>query len=224
MFFVKAKATTVVIGERVFSPVLATPFHGELPPDVAGQSDLLLIEEVPDEQPKVAPGGLSASGTMETASGAGGADTDAQGGPEGSGEGDAAGTAGDTDTGAKGSPEGPGEGGGEAESSRVNPLTVDSDGDGHGALGPDGLPSIHHDGADLDGPGQGGAADSAPQGGPEGPDGQGDGSPSGGPDPDPFADLTEGPNAGGARQAPAPTSAAPPRTGGGGKGGRSGRK
>ena len=189
MFLVKAKATTVVIGERVFSPVLATPFPGELPPDVADRHDLLLIEEVPDEQPKVDPGGLSASGTLETTPGAGGADTGAQGGPEG-----------------------PGEGGSEAEASRVNPLNVDSDGDGHGALGPDGLPSIHHDGADT-----------GAQNGPEGP---GEGDAAGGPDPDPFADLSEGSNAGGASPASAPASApaATPRTGGGGKGGRGGRK
>ena len=201
MFLVMAKETTVTIGTRVFSPVLATPFHGDLPPDVADRDDLLLIEEVPDEQPKVAPGGLSASGTLETTPGAGSANTGAQGGPEG-----------------------PGEGGSEAEASRVNPLNVDSDGDGHGALGPDGLPSIHHDGANMDGPGQGdaaGTADGAPQGGPDGP---GEGDAAVGPDPDPFADLSEGPNAGGARQAPAPTPAAPSRTGGGGKGGRGGRK
>ena len=66
MFLVKAKTTMVVIGERVFSPVLATPFHGELPSDVAGRDDLLHIEEVPDEQPAVEPGGLSATGTLQT--------------------------------------------------------------------------------------------------------------------------------------------------------------
>lgn len=222
MFLVKAKTTTVVIGTWVFSPVLASRFEHELQPDVAERGDLLLIEEVLDEEPVVAPGGLTATGTLETDPGS-------------------AGTAGEGGTGAGGAPAGEGQEGGEAGTPRVNPLTVDSDGDGHGAIGPDGRPSPHHGKA---GTGAGGAPDGA---GPEtdptlltdktltegvtllhvgGDDDDGPGA-----DPDPFADTSEGsgtldagaPDPAQAPPAPAPAPSAP-ATIKGGRGNRNSRK
>lgn len=65
MYHVLAKETTVTIGERVFSPVLATTFAEELPAEVAERADLLHIAEVPDAQSPLVPGGLSATGTLE---------------------------------------------------------------------------------------------------------------------------------------------------------------
>ncbi|MFA7332001.1 MAG: hypothetical protein WC326_13105 [Candidatus Delongbacteria bacterium] len=86
MYHVLGKETTVTIGERVFSPVQATTFAEELPAEVAERADLLLIEEVPDEQPAMVLGGLSATGTLQTGAGeAGGAGTDATVATEGEG-------------------------------------------------------------------------------------------------------------------------------------------
>ena len=66
MYHVKAKLTTVVIGERVFSPALATAFaDGELPPEVAERDDLLHIVEVPDAESTLEAGGLAATGTLQ---------------------------------------------------------------------------------------------------------------------------------------------------------------
>jgi hypothetical protein len=80
MYHVLGKETTVTIGERVFSPVLATTFAEELPAEVAERADLLHIEEVPDDQSSLVPGGLSATGTLPTGDGeAGGAGTGAGG-------------------------------------------------------------------------------------------------------------------------------------------------
>ncbi len=107
MYHVKAKETTVTIGKRVFSPALVTRFLDELPPEVAEHGDLLHIEEVPDEQPTVVPGGLSATGTLETGEGeADGADTGSQGAPDGQVQGEGAGVAGKVGTGAPDGPEG----------------------------------------------------------------------------------------------------------------------
>ncbi|MFA7329785.1 MAG: hypothetical protein WC326_01810 [Candidatus Delongbacteria bacterium] len=101
--------TTVTIGTRVFSPVLVTRFQGELPPDVAKHDDLLFIEEIPDEEPVVVPGGLTATGTLETEPGtAGEGDTGAGGAPDGEGPGEGAGTTGEGGTGAGGAPDGQG--------------------------------------------------------------------------------------------------------------------
>ena len=66
MFRVMAKETTVTIGTRVFHPAVGTCFQDELPPEVAERSDLLTIEEVPDDESTVEAGGLSATGTLQT--------------------------------------------------------------------------------------------------------------------------------------------------------------
>ena len=99
MFHVKAKETTVTIGDRVFHPAVATCFQDELPPEVAERSDLLLIEEVPDAESTVEAGGLSATGTLQTGHDGGpatgpeaGADGP-NGTPDGEGAGDDATTA-----------------------------------------------------------------------------------------------------------------------------------
>ena len=86
MYHVKARETTVTIGERVFSPVFATTFAEKLPDEVAERADLLQIEEVLDEQPLLALGSLSATGTLETApdgGAAGGTDGDNEGATDG---------------------------------------------------------------------------------------------------------------------------------------------
>jgi hypothetical protein len=84
MFHVKAKETTVTIGERVFSPTVDTCFQDELPPEVAERSDLLTIEEVPDAEPTVDAGGLAATGTLQAgASAPSEAGTGADGEPDG---------------------------------------------------------------------------------------------------------------------------------------------
>ncbi|MFA7331029.1 MAG: hypothetical protein WC326_08155 [Candidatus Delongbacteria bacterium] len=218
MFLVTAKTTTVVIGMRVFSPVLASRFEDELPPDVAGRDDLLLIEEIPDEEPVVEPGGLTATGTLETdPGGAGEGDTGAGGAPDGAGLGEGAGTAGEGDTGVGGAPdgEGPGEGAG----------TAGEGGTGAGGAqdgqGPETDPTLLTDKALTEG------VTLLRVGG----DDDDDDGPGADADPDPFADTTEGPGTPGA-ETPAPAQAPPasppapsaPATSKGGRGGRNSRK